>query len=186
MSERSCSRQGEGGTKPCTVTEVEEWRFGDVLVGESGIKDDAEVSDRARGSTVWLSAWVKSLGKIGGGIWGPDLLTMSLSRLLFISEGICEGGENGRRDGFCGYIKQGIIIVALKLDSMAVCDVTEGQHVQKVQQGTEQCALGDTTPTVYHLQLYMKISWNMSGRRDLKQEYRALVIGGGDWWGKRG
>lgn len=46
VSERFCSGRGEGGTKLCTVM-----RFGDVLVGESGIQDDVGVSDRARGST---------------------------------------------------------------------------------------------------------------------------------------
>lgn len=47
--------------------------------------------------------------------------------------------------------------VVVFVESMAACDVTEGQHVQNEQQGTKQRSLGDTMAMVYHLQLYIKI-----------------------------
>lgn len=52
-----------------------------------------------------------------------DLLQLSL-KLLFIRV-LCQvrqsvGGKSGRSDGFCGYIKLGIVSAEVKLESVAV------------------------------------------------------------------
>lgn len=48
-----------------------------------------------------------------------------------VSEAVCEGGKNGRNDGFCGDLELGILSIAVDVKS------AEGEHIEDEQEGTK-------------------------------------------------